>query len=421
MLEREDRGYAPLEKFVCVNCVQDEYLKRLIRKNLSDSSCAYCHSPTRKATPVASIQSAIASALFRHYSDTTHAGCSFDREAPEPHTYSTADALTDLPLECHDDLLEDLANAFHNGQWVEAPNNGLYMDSQANEEWAWSWDGFSQTVKHETRFHFGQKSKSTRQTSLLSPSEILPFVGELIRKHRMHRTITENMPVYRARHRPVDADWPLNEKELGAPPPKKARAGRMNPAGIPYFYTAFEESTAIAEISPLVPFNVAISTWKTARELHVVDLTKFNIPSVFDESKRLARQQALFLCHFLKDIRRPIFKNDTECKDDTEHIEYVPTQVVSEYLAQVFTFADGSPADGLIYPSAVLRNGLNLVLFRRKNTSKKIFDQIEFTDAEKLSFPDWDSLADKLNPQTPPTPPSSFSSRPLQSGGCVRR
>lgn len=50
-------------------------------------------------------------------------------------------------------------------------------------------------------------------------------------------------------------------------------------------------------------------------------------------------------------------------KDGGEHIDYVPTQVICEYLAQIFEPAPGARLGGLIYPSAVQVGGKNLVVF----------------------------------------------------------
>lgn len=50
-------------------------------------------------------------------------------------------------------------------------------------------------------------------------------------------------------------------------------------------------------------------------------------------------------------------------KDGHEHIDYVPSQVICEYLAQVFEPALGTRLGGLIYPSAVHPGGKSLVVF----------------------------------------------------------
>ena len=60
----------------------------------------------------------------------------------------------------------------------------------------------------------------------------------------------------------------------------------------------------------------------------------------------------MFLKAFAKDISKHIHKNDTS-------IEYVPTQVITEYIK----FNPTLKVDGIIYPSAKDNNVSNYVLF----------------------------------------------------------
>ncbi|ASF45484.1 RES family NAD+ phosphorylase [Methylovulum psychrotolerans] len=73
-----------------------------------------------------------------------------------------------------------------------------------------------------------------------------------------------------------------------------------------------------------------------------------------------------------KEISKPV------TKDGSEHIEYVPSQVVSEYFALVFQPAKGKNLDGILYPSSVHSGGRNLVLFPSERTFEPIFDQVGF-------------------------------------------
>jgi RES domain len=82
----------------------------------------------------------------------------------------------------------------------------------------------------------------------------------------------------------------------------------------------------------------------------VVDFTALPVfPSLFDGGRRHLRAPVSFLRSFVKDLAAPIKK------DGGEHIEYVPTQVVTEYLRHVFRTEAGDRVRGVIYQSA--RNG----------------------------------------------------------------
>jgi hypothetical protein len=87
----------------------------------------------------------------------------------------------------------------------------------------------------------------------------------------------------------------------------------------------------------------------------VVDLTEVpRIPSIFE---RGAREYIQFLHSFVADVSQP-FTPDTEI-----HIEYTPTQVVSEYLRHRLRSSDDRPIGGLLYRSAKKHRGVNLALF----------------------------------------------------------
>jgi RES domain-containing protein len=101
-------------------------------------------------------------------------------------------------------------------------------------------------------------------------------------------------------------------------------------------------------------------TLETARDMWVVDLTELApFPSLFDEQRRHLRAGIAFLCDFVKDLAKPIKK------DGREHIDYVPTQVVTEYLRHAFRAEGGYRVKGVIYQSARKGQGKCCVLFAR--------------------------------------------------------
>jgi RES domain-containing protein len=65
----------------------------------------------------------------------------------------------------------------------------------------------------------------------------------------------------------------------------------------------------------------------------------------------------LFIEDFVGSISSPAKK------DGREHIDYVPSQVVSEFFAKAFRRASGEAIHGMVYPSAVKPGGRNVVLF----------------------------------------------------------
>lgn len=78
------------------------------------------------------------------------------------------------------------------------------------------------------------------------------------------------------------------------------------------------------------------------------------------EASREWRGAILFLREFVKSISAPVVH------DGGEHVEYVPTQVLTEYFRKHVSAPDGSPLDGIVYPSARRRGGRSLVVFRSR-------------------------------------------------------
>ena len=131
----------------------------------------------------------------------------------------------------------------------------------------------------------------------------------------------------------------------------------MSAAGIPAFCGALDEATAIAETSR-GNAAVSIGTFELMRNVSVLDLSRLpDIPSIFDQQQIDLRAPLRFLHHFRWKISEAIEL------DGREHIEYTPTQVVSEFIKHRFRDADGRNVEGVLYPSARREDGTNIILF----------------------------------------------------------
>jgi RES domain-containing protein len=143
--------------------------------------------------------------------------------------------------------------------------------------------------------------------------------------------------------------------DLGPPPKNAAKsAGRMNAPGIVVMYGALDRDTALAE-STGEHKNFSVAEFELSKDFRVVDLTHIpQVPSIFEDGPR---ESLLFLRHFGKDVSQP-FTPDKEL-----HIEYTPTQVVSEYLRHRSRDKQGRAIHGLLYKSTKREDGINLALF----------------------------------------------------------
>lgn len=123
------------------------------------------------------------------------------------------------------------------------------------------------------------------------------------------------------------------------------------------FYGASDEETAIKEVCNNVPY-VTVAPWETLREFKILDLTNLPpLPSLFDERQHYLRHSIFFLDAFANDVSKSIDK------DGREHIEYIPTQIVTEYFRHIFLDKENEHIKGIIYRSSRRRNGKSCVLF----------------------------------------------------------
>jgi len=152
----------------------------------------------------------------------------------------------------------------------------------------------------------------------------------------------------------------------------------MNPAGIAYLYTALDPETAAKEVGATrrgggTPF---LSKFELGHDVTVFDLTEFPPePSIFDIGNKSHRDTRKLIEAFSLSISTPVPKNGSE------HIDYVPSQVVCEYLAQAFELRPCSTLGGLIYASAVHEGGKNLVLFPSHQLLRRDFQGAKFVTA----------------------------------------
>ena len=359
-MEAQERGWSAPETYVCADCVEDPYLKQQIDQAKCASTCDYCG---RKADmPIAAPTEVVVEVVFgavrAYYCEPSAGGVPYDQGfIVEP--IAIEEVLDHLGFDGHPDLVEAVADSEINGDMFVPAANGYWADVHPHQALSYAWRHFVHVVKHETRFHFAHRLNDDDDgTDEIAVARTLPALVEWLRP--LVRTLPKGTQVHRTRLRKRGETWTPTAEAMGAPPPDKTSAGRMNPPGIPYFYGSFDKATARREvgITGRTSRTVYSAMFELATPLVVVDLTQLPaVPSVFDVASKDDREQALFVRQFVDEISVPV------TKDGQEHIEYVPTQVVCEYLAQVFEPRPGTRLGGLVFPSSVHLGGKNLVVF----------------------------------------------------------
>jgi RES domain-containing protein len=380
-IEAEDRGYGELDTFVCDECVEDEFLKNVIRAASQVLNCDYCGRASEDciAAPASVLIELIAETVNNYFCEPGMAGVPYEGgyliEA-----ISTHEMLDHLGFECRFELFKDMVSVFNNDFWVPAAD-GHWASSHERDILHSSWSLFCREVQHRTRFFFGTADlPGDAEPQDFAPKSMLPTLGRLVNTIDLVRSLGKGHLLSRVREKPIEVGWMANSDSMGAPPPEHARAGRMNPAGISYLYLAYDQATAVSEVARSLPANLVIATFEVRREIRVLDLSTLpELPSIFDVDQIMIREGLLFLERFVTDISKRVVK------DGSEHVEYVPSQVICEYFAQIYTTTDGRGLDGLVYPSALLPGGRNLVLFPSERGHGAKFDSVAFSGATEVA------------------------------------
>jgi hypothetical protein len=367
-MEQWERGYNYVgAKYVCPACVDDECLRAFILERATSSECSYCGTVENEAiaSELDVVLGAFAAAIRVEWRDA------IDEMPYEGDGWALPDANRtiydllgdgDLEVDVHPDLFDDIVRAF--ADRVFAPRN--FFSPGPEDELNFSWQAFVEQVSHHTRYLFplGVGIGRGELAGLrVPPEQMLAELGAMVASHQLLTSLPAGTFFARGRLHPrIAGDRPADAKALGTPRAEFAtRSNRMSPNGIPMFYGGEDEETVIAEVTAAgwpPGHDLTIGWWETTRELTVVDFVELpKIPSLFDLASLDQRPALSFLHRFANEVSQPV------SFDQTEHIEYVPTQIVTEYFRHAFQPEVGGRVDGIRYPSSVNDGGVCVVLF----------------------------------------------------------
>jgi hypothetical protein len=362
--EMDSRGFREAaDRNVCDECVDDEALRDHIRSNAEATRCDYCERESEDpiACDLDTFLYAVADGIAVEWRDAEdempHEGGGW--ALPEANR-DAWEVVSNLGVEFAPGLYEDVVEPFTDR--VFAPR--YFFDVSPDEALRFGWDGFVEHVSHGARYLFTtvDPPNDFAHAREIAPSEMLDEIGKVTASLGIVHALTAG-ELFRARAYPRNAAHPPSTaNELGTPPVEHATvSNRMSPIGIPMFYGALDEDTAFDETVAAAPgadHDVTVGVFTAQQPLHVVDLNALpDIPSVFERDRLDVRWSLIFLHHFADEVRKPINR------DDREHLEYVPTQIVTEYFRHVCPTDHGIPVDGILYRSAVRDGGTCVVLF----------------------------------------------------------
>jgi len=333
---------------VCPDHSEDDSLQQWVNDHAIASECDFCERSGRGA--IAADLGQFAQHVFRSllldYGLVDDEGIPYDGaeggyQAP---VLDTMDVLIDEGLAIHDGLLQCLVGAWQGQAWMKRGEWWLTEDQAL----AYGWSHFREVVLTERRFWFHLAARDRHEPSAIPPGELLPSIGIAIEHARLTRPLLPGSRLFRAQTHHPDEHLEGAER-LGSPPADNAASNRMSAAGISIFYGAQDPDTTIAEVrnAETDPQRSAITigVFEVLKGLRIVDLSAIPEPPGLFHPDAYARPALRFLRDFAEDLSRGV------SRDRLEHVDYVPTQVVAEWLRYEFA-PDGRPIDGIAYRSA---------------------------------------------------------------------
>lgn len=341
--------------FCCENCFTDEILKQQIKSSNVENSCNFCGADQVYVYQIVSDQDK------QQLQDELRGIIDLYEPACVDGVSLTEALIKDWDFVGHDlqNRLEDLLHAFY--PKPDSLMAALLFGNVKRKDFGelailggHSWSEFSEHVKRGNRYHIDYFQCKALDT-FLSAVCVRVSPGESLYRARICYDGVEFTP-----------------SGMGAPPSERARAGRINPAGISELYLADSEDTALHEVRAGMFDIVTFVRFRPREELTVADLSAFSRISPFADaiSTESVAVNHEVLCEMTAEMAKQMRSND----DPTE---YVPTQFIAEYAKTVHGI------DGVRYDSTLVKNGVNYCFF---NPDKLNCSEVHTTSIQGLSY-----------------------------------
>lgn len=361
MKEDDELSYYGLvpgpEKKVCSAHVIEFAVRSYVKKKGTKGKCDYCNK-IKNVVSLKHLMKFLMDPIVYFYDDPTFIKPFGSDAGYYLANYSNAWEIlqNEFHLEINNtDLLGDMES------WIDieqkwADEKALLNDGQYARQATWAY--FCYLVKHQVRYLFQDYNTNiqTKTRKSLKPLVILREVEKMIRKYRMISIIPAGSQVFRCRQH-LSEEIISRPFQMYAPDIEHCRyPNRMSPAGISMLYCAFDVTTSLNETLDMKLDDSSFTTvsFTLKEDTPVIDLSNLPpLPSRFDAKNRRRLEDVTFLQSFVHDLCKPI------ARDGKEHIDYVPTQIVTEYFRYMFK----PKIDGIIYPSTKSKGNNSMVLF----------------------------------------------------------
>ncbi len=327
---------------VCADCIGDSYLHKQVMQDGVRAPCDFCQSDDHQTIKLEVLAKQVASVLNNFFAISTPdpdeieliKAIEADGDQRGESVTDTIRSLINSSLELSEAIRKYLSNqqgsagdGHSTDNWSYASNTFYEMQSIDTSDLQMSWSDFRHEILTRSRF-FNQNAKSILERLFEDIDKLTTYDGKSV-----VRVFSQKDNFFRARKAETHESLKKILKEapnsLGAPRVSLARAGRMNAEGISVFYGSTDEKTCIAEIRAPVGCFVICGEFTPLRELRLLDLTRLKLVylqgSYFDAAHIELVSRTKFLKELVAEMSQPVMPGE-------ESIDYLPTQVVAEYL-----------------------------------------------------------------------------------------
>lgn len=359
--EMEERKFSYINsKNLCRSCLEDsESFKPFFRKYGKPGKCSYCNRQ-KSVLDINDLIDFISEKVFIYYTNPAEV---LPYESAEGgylggEMWDIGEILDNHISFIDNEVRNDLLSAFD--QCEQYCKSDPFSDSES-EVFKSFWDQFVHLVKYEKRFFFPRPAKervpTIRKGKVEYAGDVLNFAYNEMKSQELFRTLHPSETIFRAREIDPLLNDTNNSLEYIIPPLEVASkySSRLSPAGIPIFYGAYSKEHLVSEIRAKNPQNIYIAEFELKKSIIVLDLTKFKGPSIFiDEPTQYEGKR--FIRSFISDIMTPV------SHDGREHVEYVPSQVFSEFIRHRVEHRE-KKVSGIIFPSSFNGTSKNIALY----------------------------------------------------------
>ncbi len=345
---------------VCEKHFNDEDILEYIKKKGDPTLiCSFCDDEDSgdeieniNKIPWDGLMSRIMPSIHYFYDDPAN-GISYDSSEGGYlwETYNSLELLRDvICLDADPEVIEQISESMMQDIWTE----GEFYGDSYTDHLVYTWERFSNLVKYEVRFLFYEIEKAYYgENRGEKPYLILNNIGDFISKLGLIVTFPEKTNLFnqkiefiRARQHNV-TETVCVCSDIGTAPPEYASANRFSAEGISIFYGAEDEMTAINEVINKDRSDEYISTglFFPSKDINLIDLRNLASIGFFNTERVHLIEASRFLQEFVKNISKKLEKNGKE------RIDYIPSQIVTEYLRHVLPRKIGKEIHGIIYKS----------------------------------------------------------------------